>query len=56
MLEVDSIQNLNKGIKSNVIENLAFEYQKSDDPEEQNQFLQEAHKSSIYLLDDWYRQ
>jgi len=32
MLEVDSIQNLNKGIKSNVIENLAFEYQKSDEP------------------------
>ncbi len=32
MLEADSIQNLQKGIKSNVIENLAFEYQKSDEP------------------------
>lgn len=32
MLDADSIQNLQRGIKSNVIENLAYEYQKSDEP------------------------
>jgi two-component system phosphate regulon sensor histidine kinase PhoR len=32
MLEADSIQNLRKGGKSNVIENLAFEYQQSNEP------------------------
>jgi two-component system phosphate regulon sensor histidine kinase PhoR len=32
MLDADSIQNLQRGVKSNVIENLAYEYQKSDEP------------------------
>jgi len=32
MLDADSIENLRKGVKSNVIANLAYEYQKSDEP------------------------